>query len=78
MSVNTDAVAAVLAKYNAALNASDTQAVMPLYHDDGVFMPPYRRRKGTNDENQISLASREKCFLLTFPLIEPGFVSASP
>jgi uncharacterized protein (TIGR02246 family) len=41
MSVNTDAVATVLAKYNAALNASDTAAVMPLYHDDGVFMPPY-------------------------------------
>ena len=27
--------------YEAALNASNTDAVMPLYADDGVFMPPY-------------------------------------
>lgn len=31
----------VLAKYNDALNASSTDAVMVLYVDDGVFMPPY-------------------------------------
>jgi hypothetical protein len=30
------------------------------------------RRKGLNDENQISPASREKCFLLTLPFIEPA------
>ncbi len=36
-----EAVTSVLARYNAALNASDTSAVMPLYADDGVFMPPY-------------------------------------
>jgi uncharacterized protein (TIGR02246 family) len=41
MNSNEAAVAAVLAKYEAALNASDTDAVMPLYADDGVFMPPY-------------------------------------
>jgi uncharacterized protein (TIGR02246 family) len=41
MSSTTDAIAAVLAKYNEALNASSTEAVMPLYTDDGVFMPPY-------------------------------------
>jgi uncharacterized protein (TIGR02246 family) len=41
MNVNEEAVAAVLAKYQAALNASDTDAVMPLYTEDGVFMPPY-------------------------------------
>jgi uncharacterized protein (TIGR02246 family) len=40
MSAN-EAVAAVLANYEAALNASDTDAVMPLYSEDGVFMPPY-------------------------------------
>jgi len=41
--MNTDeqAVAALLAKYEAALNASNTDAVMPLYAEDGVFMPPY-------------------------------------
>ena len=41
MTASEGAVAEVLAAYNAALNASDTNAVMPLYADDGVFMPPY-------------------------------------
>ena len=31
----------VLARYEAALNASDTGAVLPLYADDGVFMPAF-------------------------------------
>jgi uncharacterized protein (TIGR02246 family) len=31
----------VLAAYNAALNGGKTAAVLPLYTDDGVFMPPY-------------------------------------
>jgi uncharacterized protein (TIGR02246 family) len=31
----------VLAAYNAALNGGATAAVLPLYTDDGVFMPPY-------------------------------------
>jgi uncharacterized protein (TIGR02246 family) len=38
---NEQAVAGVLASYNSALNSSDTNQVMPLYADDGVFMPPY-------------------------------------
>ena len=41
MSATTEAVTALLAKYNDALNASSTDAVMPLYAEDGVFMPPY-------------------------------------
>jgi len=41
MTPNEQAVAEVLAAYNVALNSSDTNAVMPLYTDDGVFMPPY-------------------------------------
>jgi uncharacterized protein (TIGR02246 family) len=41
MSVTTEAVTALLAKYNDALNASTTDAVMPLYAEDGVFMAPY-------------------------------------
>src|SRR6201984_2576435 len=41
MTANEQAVAEVLAAYSAALNASDTDAVMPLYAEDGVFMPPY-------------------------------------
>jgi uncharacterized protein (TIGR02246 family) len=30
-----------MAAYNAALNGGQTGAVLPLYTDDGVFMPPY-------------------------------------
>ena len=41
MTLNEQAVAEVLAAYGAALNASDTDAVMPLYVEDCVFMPPY-------------------------------------
>ncbi len=37
----TPAVRDLLARYAAALNASDTAAVLPLYSDDGVFMAPY-------------------------------------
>jgi ketosteroid isomerase-like protein len=41
MSATTEGVTALLAKYNEALNASSADAVMPLYTEDGVFMPPY-------------------------------------
>src|ERR1700739_1869404 len=41
MNATTDGVTALLAKYNEALNASSTDAVMPLYTEDSVFMPPY-------------------------------------
>jgi uncharacterized protein (TIGR02246 family) len=41
MTANEQAVAEVLSAYNQALNSSDTNAVMPLYAEDGVFMPPY-------------------------------------
>jgi uncharacterized protein (TIGR02246 family) len=41
MTSNELAVAEVLAAYNNALNSSDTNAVMALYMEDGVFMPPY-------------------------------------
>jgi len=35
------AIRRVMASYNDALNGGKTAAVMPLYADDGVFMPPY-------------------------------------
>jgi uncharacterized protein (TIGR02246 family) len=41
MNANEEAVAALLASYQDALNASNTDAVMRLYSEDGVFMPPY-------------------------------------
>jgi ketosteroid isomerase-like protein len=40
MSPTIEAITALLADYNGALNASNTNAVMPLYAEDGVFMPP--------------------------------------
>jgi uncharacterized protein (TIGR02246 family) len=40
-SADETAIRGVLAAYNEALNASSTDAVMPLYAEDGVFMPPY-------------------------------------
>ncbi len=41
MSATKEAITALLAEYNDALNTSSTDAVMPLYAEDGVFMPPY-------------------------------------
>jgi uncharacterized protein (TIGR02246 family) len=35
------AIKTTLAAYNDALNGGQTGAVLPLYTDDGVFMPPY-------------------------------------
>jgi uncharacterized protein (TIGR02246 family) len=39
MNANEKAVVEVLAKYQEALNQSDTDTVMKLYAHDGVFMP---------------------------------------
>jgi uncharacterized protein (TIGR02246 family) len=39
MNANEKAVGELLAKYQDALNQSDTDAVMRLYASDGVFMP---------------------------------------
>ena len=41
MNADERTVAAVLAKYQDALNQSDTNAVMKLYASDGVFMPQH-------------------------------------
>jgi uncharacterized protein (TIGR02246 family) len=35
------ALTAVMAKYNAALNASSVEDSLALYAEDGVFMPPF-------------------------------------
>jgi uncharacterized protein (TIGR02246 family) len=35
------AITAVMSAYEAALNGGKTDAVLPLYTGDGVFMPPY-------------------------------------
>jgi len=38
---DTEAIAALLGRYAEALNNSDTEAVMKLYTEDGVFMPQH-------------------------------------
>jgi uncharacterized protein (TIGR02246 family) len=34
-------IESTMSAYNAALNGGDTTAVLPLYTEDGIFMPPY-------------------------------------
>jgi hypothetical protein len=41
MNADENAIAAVLATYQGALNQSSTDAVMRLYSPDGVFMPQH-------------------------------------
>ena len=41
MSTAKEEITNLLAKYNDALNDSSVEAVLPLYAEDGVFMPPY-------------------------------------
>ena len=63
MTPNEKAVADVLAAYNVALNSSDTNAVMPLYADDGVFMPPY-------SPSAVGLAEVRKAYDAVFRAIQ--------
>ena len=53
------AIRGVMASYNAALNGGRTAAVMPLYADDGVFMPPY-------SQSAIGKAAVEKAYDAVF------------
>ena len=62
MSAATEGVTALLAKYNEALNASSTDAVMPLYAEDGVFMPPY-------NQSAVGLAAVRKAYDAVFNAI---------
>src|SRR5258708_350722 len=62
MNANEQAVAAVLTKYEAALNASDTDAVMPLYAENGVFMPPY-------SQSAVGLTAVRKAYEAVFKAI---------
>src|SRR5580698_9502668 len=62
MSAATEGVTALLAKYNEALNASSTDAVVPLYAEDGVFMPPY-------SQSAVGLAAVRKAYDAVFKAI---------
>jgi uncharacterized protein (TIGR02246 family) len=63
MTANERAVAEVLSTYNQALNSSDTNAVMPLYAEDGVFMPPY-------SPSAVGLAEVRKAYDSVFAAIK--------
>jgi uncharacterized protein (TIGR02246 family) len=63
MTANERAVAEVLSAYNRALNSSDTNAVMPLYAKDGVFMPPY-------SPSAVGLAEVRKAYDAVFAAIQ--------
>jgi uncharacterized protein (TIGR02246 family) len=62
MSATTEAVTALLAEYNEALNASSTDAVMPIYAEEGVFMPPY-------SESAVGSAAVRKAYDAVFNAI---------
>jgi uncharacterized protein (TIGR02246 family) len=62
MGTTIEGVTALLAKYNDALNASSTDAVMPLYSEDGVFMPPY-------SQSAVGLAAVRKAYDAVFKAI---------
>jgi len=53
------AIRGVMASYNDALNGGKTAGVMPLYADDGVFMPPY-------SQSAVSKAAVEKAYNAVF------------
>jgi uncharacterized protein (TIGR02246 family) len=63
MTPNEQAVAKVLEAYNVALNSSDTGLVMPLYAEDGVFMPPY-------SQSAVGLAEVRKAYDAVFKAIK--------
>jgi uncharacterized protein (TIGR02246 family) len=66
------AIRRVLASYNDALNGSTTAAVLPLYTDDGVFMPPYSQSAvGKEDvEKAYDGVFRELKFHVKFAIAE--------
>ena len=63
MTANESAVAETLSAYNQALNSSDTNAVMPLYAQDGVFLPPY-------SPSAVGLAEVRKAYDAVFAVIQ--------
>ena len=78
MTANEQAVAEVLAAYGAALNASDADAVMPLYAEDGVFMPPYSASAVGADAVQKAYDAVFKAIKLTVKFNVAEIVEMSP
>ena len=78
MTANEQAVAELLAAYGAALNASDIDAVMPLYAEDGVFMPPYSASAVGADAVQKAYDAVFKAIKLTVKFNVAEIVEMSP
>jgi uncharacterized protein (TIGR02246 family) len=57
------AIRSLLSSYEAALNASNTAAVMPLYADDAVFMPP-------NNQPAVGAAAVRQAYDAVFKAIK--------
>ena len=57
------AIISLLSSYEAALNASNTAAVMPLYADDAVFMPP-------NNQPAVGAAAVRQAYDAVFKAIK--------
>lgn len=62
MNTNEQAVVAILAEYQDALNQSDTDAVMKLYASDGVFMPQHF-------PSSVGAVAVRKAYLAVFEVI---------
>jgi hypothetical protein len=52
-------IRATMAAYNAALNVGKTADVLPLYTEDGVFMPPY-------SQSAVGIAAVKAAYDLVF------------
>jgi uncharacterized protein (TIGR02246 family) len=66
------AIRSTLASYNDALNGGKTSAVLPLYTDDGVFMPPYSQSAVGKEavEQAYDAVFRELKFHVRFTIAE--------
>ena len=72
MDQDETAIRSTLASYNDALNGGKTSAVLPLYTDDGVFMPPYSRSAVGKEavEQAYDAVFRELKFHVRFTIAE--------
>ena len=61
-SVDEAAIRSVMSSYEAALNASSTEAAMPLYTPDGVFMAP-------NNQSAVGKAALRQAYDAVFKAI---------
>ena len=78
MNPNEKAVAEVLAKYQDALNQSDTDAEMKLYARDGVFMPQNRPSSVGAGEVRKAYAAVFKTIKLTVKFNVAEVVEMAP